>query len=383
MTPTLAAQCFELYSKNINKYLILNNYFLYNEGFHPCDCLSHNAGSSGGDGMRAASGRTAPALRLRGATVFAALCVAGACLSLPATGAYPERPIRIIVPFPPGGASDVIARMFAEKFSQSWNVNAVVDNRTGASGIIGTDIVAKAPADGYTLGMVALSFAINPAIHKLPYDSDRDFTFVTIAASNPLMLVASPQFPAKSVKELIDMAKAKPDGVSFASSGTGTSPHMSAELFKLMTGVKMLHVPYKGSTAAHPDLFAGRVNVMFDTLIATLPHIKGGRLRTLGITSKTRSTELPDVAPIADTVPGYESTSWVVMMGPAKIPAPAVETLNKESVRLLALPDVRERVARLGGVPVANSTVEARKFIHAELAKWTKTVKAAGITSEK
>lgn len=334
--------------------------------------------------MASVSGMTTPAFRLRGAVALTLLCaIFGGWSAAPAVAAYPERPIRIIVPFPPGGASDVIARMFAEKFSQSWGVNAVVDNRTGASGIIGTDLVAKAAPDGYTLGMVALSFAINPAIHKLPYDSDRDFTFVTIAASNPLMLVASPQFPAKSVKELIDMAKAKPDGVSFASSGTGTSPHMSAELFKLMTGVKMLHVPYKGSTAAHPDLFAGRVNVMFDTLIATLPHIKGGRLRTLGITSKTRSTELPDVAPIADTVPGYESTSWVVMMGPAKIPAPAVETLNRESVRLLALPDVRERVARLGGVPVGNSAVEARKFIHAELAKWTKTVKAAGITSEK
>lgn len=329
---------------------------------------------------------TAPGCCLRAALVSTVASILLAAVSLlpfasPAAAAYPERPIRIVVPFPPGGASDVIARMFADKFSQSWGVTAVVDNRTGASGIIGTDIVAKAPADGYTLGMVALSFAINPAIHKLPYDSDRDFTFVTIAASNPLVLVSNPQFPAKSVKDLIDMAKAKPDGISFASSGTGTSPHMSAELFKLMTGVKLLHVPYKGSTAAHPDLFAGRVNVMFDTLIATLPHIKGGRLKVMGITSKTRSVELPDVAPIADTVPGYESTSWVVLMGPAKIPAPVVEKLNAESVRLLGQPDVKERVARLGAVPVGNSTVEARKFIHAELAKWTKTVKAAGITS--
>lgn len=334
--------------------------------------------------MNVASRRIAPAVRLRGAVALMVVCAAGAWLqATPAKAAYPERPIRIIVPFPPGGASDVIARMFAEKFTQTWGVTAVIDNRTGASGIIGTDIVAKAAPDGYTLGSVALSFAINPAIHKLPYDSDRDFTFITIAASNPLMLVTNPQFQAKSVKELIDMAKAKPDGVSFASSGTGTSPHMTAELFKLMTGVKMLHVPYKGSTAAHPDLFAGRVNIMFDTLIATLPHIKGGRLKALGITSKTRSVELPDVAPVADTVPGYESTSWVVMMGPAKMPAPVVEKLNAESVRILAQPDVKERVARLGAVPVANSAPEARKFIHAELAKWTKTVKAAGITSEK
>ena len=335
--------------------------------------------------MPQVSRSTAPACCLRAAMVCAALSAGSLfsllSISLPAAAAFPERPIRIIVPFPPGGASNVIARMFADKFAQSWGVTAVVDNRTGASGIIGTDIVAKAAPDGYTLGMVALSFAINPAIHKLPYDSDRDFTFVTIAASNPLVLVTNPQFQAKTVKDLIDMAKAKPDGISFASSGTGTSPHMSAELFKLMTGVKMLHVPYKGSTAAHPDLFAGRVNVMFDTLIATLPHIKGGRLKVLGITSKTRSAELPDVVPIAETVPGYESTSWVVLMGPAKIPAPAVEKLNTESVRLLAQPDVKERVARLGAVPVGNSTAEARKFIHEELVKWTKTVKAAGITS--
>lgn len=330
--------------------------------------------------MSQVSRLTAPAFCLRAAMACAVLFAASA-FSLPAAAAYPERPIRIIVPFPPGGASDVIARMFADKFAQTWGVTAVVDNRTGASGIIGTDIVAKAPADGYTLGMVALSFAINPAIHKLPYDADRDFTFVTIAASNPLVLVSNPQFQVKSVKELIDLAKTKPDSISFASSGTGTSPHMSAELFKLMTGVKMLHVPYKGSTAAHPDLFAGRVNVMFDTLIATLPHIKGGRLKVLGITSKTRSAELPDAVPIAETVPGYESTSWVVMMGPAKIPAPVVGKLNAESVRLLGLPDVKERVARLGAVPVGNSATEARKFIHAELAKWTKTVKAAGITS--
>ncbi len=332
--------------------------------------------------MSLVSRSTAPAYCLRAAAAsFVLAAVSFISFAAPAFAAYPERPIRIIVPFPPGGASDVIARMFADKFAQSWGVTAVVDNRTGASGIIGTDIVAKATGDGYTLGMVALSFAINPSIHKLPYDSDRDFTFVTIAASNPLVLVSNPQFQAKSVKELIDMAKAKPDGVSFASSGTGTSPHMSAELFKLMTGVKMLHVPYKGSTAAHPDLFAGRVNVMFDTLIATLPHIKGGRLKVLGITSKTRSAELPDVAPIADSVPGYESTSWVVMMGPAKIPAPVVEKLNAESVRLLGQADVKERIARLGAVPVGNSSTEARKFIHAELAKWSKTVKAAGITS--
>jgi tripartite-type tricarboxylate transporter receptor subunit TctC len=294
---------------------------------------------------------------------------------------YPARPIRIVVPFPPGGASDVTARMLADKFASSWGANVVVDNRTGASGIIGTEIVAKAAADGYTLGFVALSFAINPSIHKLPYDANKDFTFITIVASNPLALVVNPNVPAKSVKELVDLAKAKPDGLSFASSGTGTSPHLSAELFKLLAGVRILHVPYKGSTAAHPDLLGGRVSMMFDPVAAILPHIKAGRVRALGVTSKNRSAELPDAPPIAETVPGYESTSWVLIMGPAKLPAAVVARLHKETVRALAFPDVKERLARMGSEIVGSSPDEARKFIRAELEKWAKTVKAAGIQS--
>jgi tripartite-type tricarboxylate transporter receptor subunit TctC len=173
-----------------------------------------------------------------------------ALMSSIALAAYPERPLRIVVPFPPGGASDVTARMLAEKYAARWNVNAVVDNRTGASGIIGTEIVARAAPDGHTLALVALSFAINPSIHKLPYNAESDFTFITITAENPLALVIGNSFAAKSVRELIDMAKAKSDALTFASSGTGSSPHMSAKLFKLMTGTKMTHVPYKGSTAA-------------------------------------------------------------------------------------------------------------------------------------
>jgi len=292
---------------------------------------------------------------------------------------YPVRPIRIVVPFPPGGASDVTARMLADKFASSWGANVVVDNRTGASGIIGTDIVAKAAPDGYTLGFVALSFAINPSIHKLPYDANRDFTYITVVASNPLALVVNPNVPAKSVKELIDLARAKPDALSFASSGTGTSPHMSAELFKLLAGVQILHVPYKGSTAAHPDLLGGRVSMMFDPVAAILPHIKAGRVRALGVTSKNRSAELPDAPPIADTVPGYESTSWVLIMGPAKMPAAVVKRLHQETVRALAFADVKERLARMGSDIVGSSPEEARKFIRAELEKWAKTVKAAGI----
>jgi len=314
---------------------------------------------------------------------YVALSVIGglALVSSIAMAAYPERPLRIVVPFPPGGASDVTARMLAEKYAARWKVNAVVDNRTGASGIIGTEIVARATPDGHTLALVALSFAINPSIHKLPYNAERDFTFITITAENPLALVIGNSFAAKSVRELIDMAKAKPDALTFASSGTGSSPHMSAELFKMISGTRMTHVPYKGSTAAHPDLIAGRVNVMFDTVIATMPHIKAGRLKALGVTSKKPSAELPGVPPIADTVPGYESTSWGVVMGPAGIPPAVVRALNQATVEIIGMPDIRERLARLGSVPVANSPEEARKFIRAEVDKWKKVVKAAGITS--
>jgi tripartite-type tricarboxylate transporter receptor subunit TctC len=295
--------------------------------------------------------------------------------------AYPSRPIRIVVPFPPGGASDVTARLLGEKFMATWGANVVVDNRTGATGIIGTDIVAKATPDGHTLGMVALSFAINPSIHKLPYDPQRDFAFITMVASNALMLVVNNNVPARTVKELIELARAKPDGLSFASSGTGSSPHMTAELFKLVTGVRIAHIPYKGSTAAHPDLLAGRVDLMFDPIVAITPHVRAGRLRALGVTSAKRSGEFPDVPAIGESVPGYEATSWVLMMGPAKIPPTIVDKLRRETVRALALPDVKERLARLGSETVGSSPAEARKFIRAELELWAKTVKAAGIKS--
>jgi tripartite-type tricarboxylate transporter receptor subunit TctC len=295
---------------------------------------------------------------------------------------YPARPIRILVGFAPGGAADVTARILGEKYTASMGVNVVVDNRTGATGIIATDIVAKSAPDGYTLGLFALSFAINPSIRKLPYDTARDFTPITITATVPLMLVVTNSLPARSVKELIDMAKAKPNGLSVASSGVGSSPHLTAELFQLMTGTKMQNIAYKGSTQAHPDLIGGQVHLMFDTILATTPLIKAGRLRALGVTSKSRAAEFPDVPAIGESVPGYESTSWGVLIAPAKVPPAVIEKLNKETVRALHLPDVKERMARLGADVVGNTTAEARKFLHDEVEKWAKTVKAAGITME-
>lgn len=313
--------------------------------------------------------------------------IAVACLlALAAAGAaaqsFPSRPLRILVGFAPGGAADITARLLGEKFTAAMGANVVVDNRTGATGIIATDIVAKSAPDGHTLGVFALSFAINPSVRKLPYDTERDFTPVTITATVPLVLVVSNNLPAKNVRELIDLAKAKANALSVASSGVGSSPHLTAELFQLMTGVRMQHIAYKGSTAAHPELIAGQVQVMFDTIIATTQLIKSGRLRALGVTSKNRSAEFPDVPAVAESVPGYESTSWGVLIAPAKVPAAIIDKLNREAVSALRLPDVRERLARLGAEPVGNTPAEARKFVHDEVVKWAKTVKAAGITVE-
>lgn len=308
--------------------------------------------------------------------------LAGVAAGALAQSNYPSRPIRILVGFAPGGAADITARVLGEKFTQSMGANVVVDNRTGATGIIATDIVAKSAPDGYTLGVFALSFAINPSIRKLPYDTERDFIPVTITATVPLVLVVTNNLPAKSIKELIDLAKSKPNGLAVASSGVGSSPHLTAELFQLMTGTRMQHVAYKGSTAAHPELIAGQVQVMFDTLVATTTLIKGGRLRALGVTSKNRSAEFPDVPAIGEIVTGYESTSWGVMVAPAKTPPAVIEKLNRETVRALQLPDVKERMARLGAEVVGNSPAEARRFLHEEVQKWAKTVKAAGVTPE-
>jgi tripartite-type tricarboxylate transporter receptor subunit TctC len=312
--------------------------------------------------------------------------VVAVCLLALAAGAaaqsFPSRPLRILVGFAPGGAADITARLLGEKFTGAMGANVVVDNRTGATGIIATDIVAKSAPDGHTLGVFALSFAINPSVRKLPYDTERDFTPVTITATVPLALVVSNSLPAKNVRELIDLAKAKANALSVASSGVGSSPHLTAELFQLMTGVRMQHIAYKGSTAAHPELIAGQVQVMFDTIIATAQLIKSGRLRALGVTSKNRSAEFPDVPAVAESVPGYESTSWGVLIAPAKVPAAIIDKLNREAVNALRMPDVRERLARLGAEAVGNTPAEARKFLHDEVVKWAKTVKAAGITVE-
>ena len=297
---------------------------------------------------------------------------------------FPSKPIRFIVPNPPGGASDITARVLGEKLSQRWGQAVVVENKPGAGAIIGTDFVAKAPPDGYTILLVPSSHAFNVSLYKkLPYDSVKDFAAVTQTANTPLVLAVNPSVPAKSVKELIAYAKANPGKLTYASSGSGTSLHLAAELFKSMAGVDIVHVPYKGSTAAHPDVMSGQVSMIFDTIPAVLPHIKSGKLRPLAVTGTKRSPLLPDLPTIAEAgLPGYAASSWGGVLAPAGTPKATIDKLNADLVAVLKMPDVQERLTGVGLEPVGSTPAEFEAFIKAEIAKWSKIIKEAGITAE-
>lgn len=298
---------------------------------------------------------------------------------------YPSKPVRMVVPFPPGGTTDILARAVGQKLSEAWNQQVIIDNRPGAGGNIGTDIVAKAPADGYTLLMGTVGTqAINASLYaKLPYDPVKDFAPVTLVASVPNVLVVNATIPAKSVKELIALAKAKPGQLTFASSGNGTSIHLSGELFKTMTGTFMLHIPYKGSAPALTDLMGGQTNMMFDNLPSSMPHIKSGMLRALAVTSAKRSPALPDVPTIAEAgVPGYEASSWFGVLAPAGTPKEIVARLNADIVKVLAAPDIKERLSAQGADPVGNTPEQFAAYIRTEQIKWAKVVKDSGAKIE-
>jgi tripartite-type tricarboxylate transporter receptor subunit TctC len=296
---------------------------------------------------------------------------------------FPTRPMRIVVPFTPGGASDVTARLIAEKMTNAFRQSVVVENRPSAGGIVGTDVVAKASPDGYTLGFVSIGHAVKPGIYpKLPYDTIRDFTYLTMTADVGLVLVANNTLPVSSTADLIALAKKEPGKISYASSGAGSSLHLAMELLVSRTGMKLTHVPYKGSTQAHPDVLSGQVPVMIDTILAITPHVKSGRVKALGVTAKKRSRLLPDVPTIADTVPGYEAGSWGGMIAPPRLPADLKQKIHGEIVRALNAPDVRDKLAALGADVVANSPEEFARFVQAEIAKWAVVTKAAGIKAE-
>ncbi|MET0442195.1 MAG: tripartite tricarboxylate transporter substrate binding protein [Casimicrobiaceae bacterium] len=298
---------------------------------------------------------------------------------------YPTKPVRVVVPFPAGGTTDILARAASQKLSETWGQQALVDNRPGAGGNIGAELVAKAPPDGYTLLMGTVgTHAINSSLYpKMPYDHVKDFAPVILVAGVPNVLVVHPSLPVNSVQELIAYAKANPGKLNFASSGSGTSIHLSGELFKVMTGVQMTHIPYKGSAPALTDLVGGQVQLMFDNLPSSLAFIKAGKLRALAVTSAQRSPALPDVPTVAESgVPGFEASSWFGLLAPAGTPRDIVTKINADTQKWLASPDAKDKLAAQGAAAAGGSPEDFAKHIQAETAKWARVVKESGAKVE-
>jgi tripartite-type tricarboxylate transporter receptor subunit TctC len=298
---------------------------------------------------------------------------------------YPEKAVRVIVPFAPAGSTDIVARIMSQKLAERLKQSVVIDNRGGGGGNIGSDLVAKAQPDGYTLlvGTVG-SLTINPSLYKkMPYDPLKDLTPIAYFGSTPNVLVVHPSLPVKSVKELISLARSKPGQLNYASAGTGGSVHLAGELFKNLAKVDIVHVPYKGSGPALIDLLGGQTQLMFSTMPPALPHVKTGRLRALGMTGAKRSPLVPDLPTIAESgLPGYEITQWWGVLGPAGMPAGVVTRLNSEVNAILQQPDVKERFASEGADTAPNTPGWFASYMKSEVAKWAKLVKASGATAD-
>ena len=307
-------------------------------------------------------------------------CTASAAMSQ----TYPTRPVRLIVPSSPGGGTDISARIIAPKLSEYLGQQVVVENRPGAGTMIGGEVVAKSPPDGHTLLMCVSTLAINPAVYrKVPYEALRDFAPITQAVTLPNVIVGHPSLPARNVKELLALARARPGELTFASAGLGTSPHLSMELFLSLTRTKMLHVPYKGSGPGVIDLIAGQVQVMAPNMLSAYPHIKSGRMRAYGVTSAKRAAGAPEIPTIAEAgVPGYEAVQWYGVLAPAATPRAIVTRLHGEIVKVLQQPDVKDRLGKDGAEPVGSTPEEFAAFIRAETVKWAKVVRDAGIQPE-
>jgi len=312
--------------------------------------------------------------------VIAAPCVLAGTPAGAAEPAFPSRPIRMLVGFSPGGGTDVAARIIGRKLAESWGQQVVVDNRAGAGGLVAFEIVARANPDGYTLLATSPSFAIQPALSaRLPFDPLRDFAPVTLASAAPYVLVLYPAIEAKSVKELIALAKARPGQLNYASGGIGSAQHLTAELFRLMAGIDIVHVPFKGAVNV-PDVIAGRVQMLFSGVPQALPHLQAGRLRGLGVTTPARSPAVPDLPTIAEAgVPGFEVTVWYGILATGGTPQPVLERLNAGFVAALRAPEVRQQLTALGLEPVGNPAAEFGAKIRTELKQWADVVKRAGI----
>ncbi len=297
--------------------------------------------------------------------------------------AYPAKPVRWIVPFPPGGSTDVIARYIALKLTEAWGQSVVIENRAGASGSIGSEAVAKATPDGYTLLMGTTStHAVSPAIQpKLPYDTVADFTAVTLVATFPNVLVVHPSAP-KTLTELLAAIKANPGKYSFGSSGAGSSTHLAGELFRITTGTQMVHAGYKGTGPLLNDLIAGHIPIAWDQITGALPHIQSGRIRALGVASLERSPALPDVPTVAEVVPGFEAIAWVGIFAPANMQADIVSKIQSAVRRIVQAPEATQRLRELGATAVGNTPAEFSAFVPRDTAKWKKLVQEAGIKAE-
>lgn len=309
------------------------------------------------------------------ATIFAA------CVQIHSAAAqdYPSRPVKWVVGYPAGGATDILARLIGQRLSERLGQQFVIENKPGAGNNVGTEAVVNADPDGYTILLVNPANGINASLYtKLSFNFIRDIAPVAGLARVPNVMIVPKDFPAKTVAEFIAYAKANPGKVNMASSGNGTSIHLSGELFKAMTGVEMQHVPYRGSAPAVTDMIGGRVQVMFDNMPSCIGHIKAGTLRALAVTTSTRSAELPDVPTVGDTVKGYEASAWFGIGAPAKTPKPVIDKLNKEVNAILAEPAIKTRLAELGGVPLTGSPEDFGKIIVSETDKWEKVVKFAG-----
>ncbi|MFM1990684.1 MAG: hypothetical protein RJA99_3641 [Pseudomonadota bacterium] len=326
-------------------------------------------------------------LRLAGrAAVLAAVALAASLATGPATAqdAWPTKPVRIVVPFPPGGAADTFARLVAEYAGKSIGQPVVAENRPGAGGQIATDVVAKAAPDGHTFLIVTVGHAVNPSLYpKLPYDTLADFAPVARVADLPSVLVVNPDVPAKTVQELLALMKAKPDALSYASSGNATTSHVAGAMLLAQAGVRAVHVPYKGSAPAVTDLIGGQVQWMIDPILSSQQHVRTGKLRALAISTTRRSALAPGLPTIAESgLPGYEFSAWFVLLAPAKTPSAVVQRMHAEVERILALPEVRERFAQLGAEPGSGSTQQVGAFLAAEVKRYEKVVRDAGMKAD-
>jgi tripartite-type tricarboxylate transporter receptor subunit TctC len=298
--------------------------------------------------------------------------------------AYPAKPIRFVVPFPPGGTADIQGRMLAEKLAQRLGQQVVIDNRAGANGIIGMELVARAPADGYTIIIATVgTWSVHPYLYKLPYDVLKDFAPIIHIAVTPAVLVVHPSVPVRTVKELIALARRRPGEINYGSVGVGGLFHISTELLAFMTQIKLTHVPYKGGALALTDLIGGHIHVMFNSTIVTIPHIRSGKVRALATSGAQRVAVLPDLPTIAESgVPGYEASTWSAIGAPARTPRALVERLNRELAAVLQLPDIQARHAAAGSTITGGTPEQFHEYLKSELAKFGKLVKEAGIKGE-